>query len=149
MLWASTRKTAQLIERQLSIQNASLQSASQHQILSAHRDIFLRLTENEELTRLLHVGAQSEQEISAIRRTMLASILVNHCLRIYLDTQAGQVPSLPQYDFASDAADMFSLPIVQQKWPIIRSFQPKDFVEFIEKQVLPKCERIVRSQTTQ
>lgn len=137
LLWRVTTRSARSIEDQLHRQNDYYESSSGHSTIDAHREIFLAIIGDADLAEI--VFADDPKDISeslSIKRDIITSILINHCLRIYVDYQNGIQNNDNLEQFIADAQSMFSIPVVIQRWNHVKGSHRRDFREFIDTKVI-------------
>ncbi|MQB05725.1 hypothetical protein DXT91_16540 [Agrobacterium tumefaciens] len=134
LLWKSTQNQILNQNQQLLNQQQQLRSTAQSEIISSHRSLFLTIIQNESL--LKHIS--SSENTDQTRRSMLASMLINHCGLMYTEYKAGNMPLQNMSGFTDDAADLFSIRIVNERWHSVKAFHDKSFAKFIDEEVLPK-----------
>lgn len=119
--------------RNIRIIRAQLKSQSYHQIIDSHRNLFLDIIKSDEL-----LNAISDSNIDETRKTMLASVIINHASRIFNDF-VNDIAHIGNKDsFLEDLVETFQIEIVSARWPQVRAYHNKDFRDYIEKEVIPK-----------
>ncbi|WP_454700890.1 hypothetical protein [Agrobacterium burrii] len=134
LLWKSTQNQISNQNQQLLNQQQQLRSTAKSEIISSHRSLFLTIIQNEDLLK----NISSEDNTEKTRRSMLASMLINHCGLMYTEYRAGNMPLQNMSGFTDDAADLFSIRIVNERWHSVKAFHDKEYSRFIEDEVLPK-----------
>jgi len=141
LLWLTTRgqlinqqKQLENQQEQLAYQQQQLRSTAKSEIIASHRSLFLAIIQNEELLKTISTQPNAEKT----RRSMLASMLINHCGLMYAEYKAGNMPLENMSGFTDDAADLFSIRIVNERWHSVKAFHDRKFSAFIEEDVLPK-----------
>ncbi|MER8995555.1 hypothetical protein [Mesorhizobium sp. M0678] len=134
LLWISTRSTVKILKTQLDNQSKQIKSAANSQIISSHRELFLAILQDEDLSRALF-GTKRGADADLIRRRWLGTILINHCYLIFAEHQTGVIIG-EFYEFVEDAKDLFSFGIVRSRWEEVRDFHRADFARFIDIWVL-------------
>jgi len=129
-LWYLTNKNILLVKQQIEIQNAASRSTAWHTLLDSHRDLYLEIIGNEELLTLF--SKETNIEANEVRKKYLATLMINHALRIFLDYQNKlDIPDERQ-GFVNDLRSMLKYGFVQARWDEIRSFYPHSFTTFID-----------------
>lgn len=136
LLWVATNKTTKILSEQVLYQISIALSTAHHNTLNAHRDIFLNIISNAELLQLLADDLNLSSEET--RKKFLASILINHTLRIFLDYKNRLPYDKDIRSFSMDAGDLFSIKMVRERWDEVKEFHPISFVNYIDSQVLNK-----------
>ena len=113
--------------RNLKALSLQMQSQSSQALVEAHKTLFMPLVQNAKLAELAS-GSQGP----AFRKKMLASMMINHASRIYYEIADGVIPDYDRQVFQDDLLDMFSIPIVEKRWPEVRSFHRAGFVLFVD-----------------
>jgi hypothetical protein len=134
LLWMSTRSTVKILKTQLDNQLRQIKSASNSQIITSHRELFLTILQDEHLSAALF-GKKRGVDADSIRRRWLGTILINHCYLIFAEHQTGVI-SGEFYEFVEDAKDLFSFGLVRSRWEEVRAFHQADFARFIDVWVL-------------
>ncbi|MBU0966977.1 MAG: hypothetical protein KKA54_11440 [Proteobacteria bacterium] len=121
---------------QLELKKQSLISSSsiQHSIINAHRDLYLEIIKNDELLKVFSSSVNMDKEEA--RQQMLATMLINHTLRIFLDYKNSMIENINFENFAKDAADLFSLPFVRSRWEEVKHFHPSSFRSYVDDKLL-------------
>lgn len=133
LLWFNTL-SVKALKIQLDDQNRLYRSQSSHAILDAHRELYLALISSDDLVRLLKPDELSSEET---KKQILGTLLINHCLRNYMDRVKYFDQPVERQSFIADARGVFETDIVRQRWPTVRDFHPPEFVSFIEEKVCP------------
>lgn len=132
LLWRTTNKSVQKLDEQIEHQKSTSLSAAHHNVLDAHRSLFLNLITNDSL---LKTYCGDDENIDEVRKNLLASALINHALRIFLDYE--NKLSFEEIDaYENDVRDLFSHPLVLKRWEQVKMFHPSAFRSFIDDKVL-------------
>lgn len=136
MLWSTSNKTADLIRQQISNQVASNNSIAHHATLDAHRDLFINIIKDKDLLNIYAADFCSSADDA--RHKLLASLLINHTLRIFEDIcQYSLVDSRGSFDsFVEDARELFTLSFVRDRWMEVKEFHPPKFRAYVESNIL-------------
>jgi hypothetical protein len=118
-----SRRNIELLARQV-------QSQARHNVFEAHKSLFMQIITRDDLCAMVSDGAADDY-----KRRMLASMLINHCARIFSDHEV-QLHSTEFNEFIRDATDLFTITIVRNRWPEVRDFHARPFREFVEQHVL-------------
>lgn len=133
LLWLTTRRSLKEIHRQNENIARSIRIDTIHKITQSHQNIFLSLLNNpvlaSELTKGMAVG---EKFIGQ----MIGTALINHCSAVHLFALQQTLDSDDWIGIQNDIADLFSWPVVRERWPEIRTFYSKKFQNFIETVVI-------------
>ena len=131
LLWYSTHKTTRLVERQISLQTAANRSAAWHNLLDSHRDLYLQIISNDKL--LKSFGTSAEGTHQEVREKYLATLMINHALRIYLDYENRLDMPEELEGYVKDLQSMLQFGFVKNRWEEIREYYPSSFKEFMEQ----------------
>lgn len=137
-LWWTTRKSVRLIRDQVEYQIQSSRSSAYHHSLNAHRDLQMGILGDEKLIGLYSSEINIAPDV--LRRKMLASIMINHALSIFLDHQNNLAFDQKWDGFISDASDMFSIPFIRKRWEEVKQFHPESFRLFIDSDIRDKID---------
>ncbi len=130
-LWYLTYKNIQLIKQQIDVQSAMGRSAAWHNVIDSHRDLYLEIIKNDELLKLY--SEEVGQEPGLVRKKYLATMMINHALRIFLDySNKLDIPE-DQEGYTNDLHSMLNFKFVQERWGEVRNFYPQSFREFIDQ----------------
>lgn len=139
LLWYSTRANVRALEHQLSVlksqaaqQTSFYKVTASNTVLDAHREIYLSLIENPKLARLLQTSLPAANERTIAE--LLASIMINHCSRVYQNFQHGFFDHSDFAGFYRDARDLFNVPLIKWRWETVAKYHSDDFVKFINDQ---------------
>ena len=130
LLWISTRKTTKLLARELQNQVASNASTAHHNVLDAHRNLYLDIIRDSCLLKIL-ASSMGVNEDEA-RSKFLGTLLINHTLRIFWDYKNNLADARSLDSFQRDVSDMFSFPFVRKRWEEVKKFHPPEFQIFID-----------------
>lgn len=122
LLWFSKRTLDAVL--------VQLRSQSSHQIVEAHKTLFLPLVSDPDLAALVSNG--DGQNFS---RRMLGSILINHAGRIFAEFKYKVRSKDDIARFRADLRDMFEMEIVRGRWPSVKAFHDAKFVAFVEETI--------------
>ncbi|MDA8172091.1 MAG: hypothetical protein M0Z48_09745 [Nitrospiraceae bacterium] len=134
LLWISTRKTTKLLTRELQNQVASNISIAHHNVLDAHRDLYLEIICDPYLLKTLAASMGVDEDEA--RTKFLGTLLINHSLRIFWDYKYNLADSRSLDSFQRDVSDMFSFPFVRKRWEEVKKFHPPEFQIFIENAIV-------------
>jgi hypothetical protein len=137
LLWITTRRsvrlTSKMVEqlvRQVNHQLALSQTASKHGLIDSHRELFLSVLGNRDLTEIL--ARENEVSTDQLQRNILASFLINHCSTIF-DYHVNNVISSDHLEsFVRDAKDMFQWGFLRERWKTVRTYHSGDFQQFVD-----------------
>lgn len=131
LLWNSTRKTIALLKEQVEIQNAASKSTAWHKLIDSHRDLYLEIIANDKLLKLF--SKEIHLDPHEVRRKYLATLMINHALRIYLDYQ--NKLNIPEdlKGYVNDLHSMLQFRFVQKRWDEIKGFYPDAFKDFFDQ----------------
>jgi hypothetical protein len=131
LLWSANKKTIALLA-------AQMQSAAHHAVLDSHRELFFEILRNPQLCRVFAADLGLSEEIA--REKYLATLLINHARRLYMDHRFNVASEDLLESFARDARELFSMPFVRQRWKEVREYHPQEFVAFVEHRISsPDC----------
>ena len=133
LLWKVSRDTTRLLQEELKRQVAASQSNSHHSVLDAHRTLILELMRDEKL--LQSFSAELGLTTSDARTKFLATLLINHARRIFVDYNH-RLANDNMDSFSEDARELFSLPFIKQRWSEVKEFHPQGFRNFVESRLL-------------
>lgn len=133
LLWISTRKTTELLARELQNQIASNVSIAHHAVLDAHRNLYLEVIRDPHLLAIL----ASSMEISEdeARSKFFGTLLINHALRVFWDYKYNIADAKSMESFQRDVCDMFSFPFVRKRWEEVKKFHPPEFKIFVDNAI--------------
>lgn len=134
LLWLSTKRTVEIMKLELKKQSSIGYSATQHSIISAHRDLYLEIIKNDELLSVFSSSLGIDKEEA--RKQMLATMLINHTLRIFLDYKTSMVEHINFDSFAKDAKDLFSMPMVRNRWEEVKHCHPASFRSYVDDKLI-------------
>ena len=134
LLWATTKRTVELMQLEIKKQSSLSYSATQHSIINAHRDLYLEIIKNDELLTVFSSGVDLEKEEA--RKQMLATMLINHTLRIFLDYKNSMMEHISFENFAKDAQDLFSIPFIKNRWEEVKHFHPSSFRTYVDDKLI-------------
>lgn len=119
MLWF-TRRTVQALLSQL-------RSQSSHQIVEAHKSLYMPIVSNPDLSRIVSGG-----EPTKFQQRMLGSMMINHAGRIFAEFKHKIRSPGDMARFQTDMRDMFTLGLVASRWPEVKTFHDADFMAFVD-----------------
>jgi hypothetical protein len=131
-LWFYTIQSVGALKDQIKSQLTIAKSQALHATIDAHRELYMKILTDSTLLEI--VMGQPKKNY---KESMLASMLINQCSRIYHDYKKSIVDSNWADHFRNDAADLFSVPIVLARWPSVESMHEPSFRQFINENVLP------------
>lgn len=141
LLWLSTRKAVQLNARmveqlviQVNHQIALSHTASEHNIIDSHRELFLSVLQDENLLKIFADDAKLAPE--NIRKNILGTFLINHCATIFYYHANKVVSDATTENFVRDAKDLFDLPFLRKRWVEVKEFHSKAFRTFVDDVLL-------------
>jgi hypothetical protein len=105
-------------------------------LTSAHREIWSRLYERKELSRVLAVSVNLRQQPTTAEEELFVHTLILHLRTAFKARTLGM-----QFDDDAVAADIrqfFSRSIPRDVWARSKVFQDKDFVAFVESCMEPR-----------
>jgi len=111
-------------------------------LTNAHREIWSRLYEREELSRVLAESVNLRREPITAEEELFVHTLILHLRAAFKARALGM-----QFDDDAVAADIrqfFNRPIPRSVWELSKVFQDNDFVEFVERCIAP-CEPVKRA----
>ena len=112
LLWIANRRTVQLLSKEVSHQISAGYSDAHHNTLNAHRDLFIPIITNDKLLETL--ASSLRLEVEDIRQNFIASMFINHTLRIFLDYKHNIALEENDKGFELDARDLFSIDFVKK-----------------------------------
>jgi len=107
-------------------------------LTKAHRDIWWKLYERPELSRILVARVDLKREPLTHEEELFVHTLILHLRSAFKARKLGM-----QFDddaVASDITELFVLPIPRAVWERSKAFQDKDFVAFVESCLNPRSE---------
>lgn len=139
-LWIATRRNVVALEMQLRL----LEEQTTHQkrfngvlasnaVLDAHREIWLPVISNPKLTSLLIQSSPADADRTAAE--FLASILINHCARIFQNYENKIIDDSGFKAFCRDARHLFSFPLVSWRWQSVAKYHTESFGRFIHGEI--------------
>lgn len=129
-----TQKTVELLAKQIELTVLTNRANAQHQLLDAHWNLHSSILENEKLLEIY--TAQSSKGEKAVTTQMLATFLINHCLRIFIAFENSVLDSSQFDSFAADARDMFQMEFLRRRWEQVKEYHPASFRKFVDEQLL-------------
>lgn len=134
LLWITTRHTVTLLLEQVRHQIASQYSEAQHDIISAHRELFFGILGNSSLLESFTRANGLDPKTWEIEK--VSSFLINQVLIGYLNFSNGIISSAHFSGFKRDARDLFTYQSVRTHWERIRPLHTEDFRHFVETELL-------------
>jgi hypothetical protein len=107
-------------------------------LTTAHREIWSRLYEDKELTRVLSESVNFRREPMTAEEELFVHTLILHLRSAFKAREMGM-----QFDDDAVAADIrqfFNRPIPRAAWERSKVFQDHDFVAFVERCIEPRSE---------
>lgn len=145
LLWIYTRKSVELtskmvdqLRKQVDHQVALSQTASKHGLIDSHRELFLSVLDNSDLTEIL--ASENKVSTGELRKNILGTFLINHCSTIFDYHMNNVISSDHLENFVRDAKDMFQMTFLRERWQTVKSYHSKDFQRFVETILLPEDE---------
>ena len=108
-------------------------------LTTAHRDIWSRLHEQRELSRILAPTVNLRREPVTLEEELFVHILILHVRTAFKARELGM-----QFDDDAVAADIrqfFNRPIPHTVWERSKVFQDREFVEFVDRSIVPNAVR--------
>lgn len=105
-------------------------------LTAAHRGIWSRLYEHPELERVLDETVDLEATPPTVAEELFVHLLILHLRTSFKARQAGM-----EFDgdaVAADIREFLALPIPHAMWEKSKTFQDRDFVEFVEGCIEPR-----------
>jgi hypothetical protein len=100
-------------------------------ITEQYRQIWKELYERAELSRVLAKDADVEKQPVSVQEELFVKTLVLHLGTVYRAMKHSEFVKLE--GLRRDVREFFTLPIPREVWQRVKSFQDKDFVEFVGK----------------
>jgi hypothetical protein len=144
-LWLSTRKAVQLNARmveqlviQVNHQIALSHTASEHNIIDSHRELFLSVLQDEKLLEIFASDAKIAPDNA--RKNILGTFLINHCATIFYYHANKVISDANTENFVRDAKDLFDLPFLRKRWAEVKEFHSKAFQTFVDDVLLTEAD---------
>lgn len=130
MLWVTTHRSLREIRKQNKNIAHSLKRDTIQQITKSHQDLFLTILSDQVLlaTFAKSMGISSKK----FTKQMIGTLLINHCAAVHLCSMEELLTSSDWIAIENDILDLFSWPIVKERWPKIRAFYSVEFQKFID-----------------
>jgi hypothetical protein len=100
-------------------------------ITEQYRQIWKELYDRAELSRVLAKDADVKKQPVSIQEELFVKTLVLHLGTVYRAMKHSEFVKLE--GLRRDVREFFTLPIPREVWQRVKSFQDKDFVEFVGK----------------
>lgn len=134
LMWLTTRRTMQVLLKQVNHQIASSHSVAQHQAIDAHRELFLGIAHNPVLCDAFVQANHLDKE--AWIHQKIAVFLINNTMVYHANLLNGTISDNHWEGFKRDARDVFSYPSVRHEWQRVRLLHSKGFRHFVEQQLM-------------
>ena len=134
LLWFTTRRTVQLLLQQVNHQIASSHSVAQHQVINAHRDLFLGIANNPALCDAF-IQINNLDKDTWVRQK-IAAFLINNVMVYHTNLVNGTISHRYWEGFKRDSKEMFALPAIRHHWADVQAIHPREFREFVERELL-------------
>jgi hypothetical protein len=134
LLWISTRQTVQLLLEQVRHQIANAYSQAQHDIIDAHRELFLGILNNPSLLESFTKANKLDPKVWELQK--ISEFLINQVLVGYLNFRNGIISPKHFAGFKRDAQDVFGYQSVRAHWSQVRVVHSDDFRHFVEAELL-------------
>jgi len=135
LLWLTTRRSLKEIHMQNENIARSIRIDTIHKITQSHQNIFLTILSNSNLLSELKKSFAIEEKFIG---QMVGTILINHCAAVHLFAMHQTLDPGDWVGIQNDIADLFSWPVVIERWPEIRSFYSKEFQDFIDTIIIAR-----------
>lgn len=136
MLWYSTKKTTNLLSKQLETQIAANKSTFHHSVVDAHRELFSYIVSDSDLLKIFaNDSGLSEFDLKC---KYIGSMLINHTSRMFFDYYNGIYDQSGKICFEQDARQLFSMHFIKKRWLEVRDLHPDVFKKFVETSLLPE-----------
>lgn len=134
LLWKVNRQTLQMVQREVQNQISSSHSASYHGVLDAHRELILELLRDEKLLGVFstELGYTKDQT----RSKFIATLFINQASRIFADYNHHLAGEQTMESFSSDAAQLFSLPFIKERWQEVKVCHSVAFQKYVDTRLL-------------
>ena len=100
------------------------------ELARGHRDLWLQVTENPDLARILRADVNLHKAPVTIVEERFVHLLITHLAVTYTAMKTGVLPGLAGLE--NDVREFFALPIPRKVWMWSRRFQQPVFVRFVE-----------------
>lgn len=137
LLWVTTWRTLKLLSAQVNHQIASSDSLAQHQIVDAHRDLFLSILNNPALLESFAKANQLDPSVWGLQK--MADFLINQVLVAYLNFTNGLISKTQFEGFQRDAQNVFAYASVRERWNHTRAVHSAEFRNFVKTKLLWKA----------
>jgi hypothetical protein len=99
-------------------------------LAASHRDLWLKLLEKPELTRILRADVDLKKTRITVIEERFVHLLISHLAVSFAAYKSGVLPELA--GLQKDVQEFFVLPIPKQVWQWSRRFQQADFTAFVD-----------------
>jgi hypothetical protein len=107
-----------------------MRSQSQHQVMEAHKTLYMPLIQDDQLSALVF-GSNPK----VTKAALMASMIINHSSRVHSDYENGIFSQDYASGLAANIAGIFRLPAIAERWKIAKLYHRPSFVAFVEKAV--------------
>jgi hypothetical protein len=104
-------------------------------LTTAHREIWSRLYERKELSRVLSESVNLRSEPVTLEEELFVHTLILHVRTAFKARELGM-----QFDDAADIRQFFNRPIPRAVWERSKIFQDREFVAFVEQCIEPRAD---------
>lgn len=139
LLWLTMVRSLKQIRRQNDNLTRSIRNDAIHRITLSHQNIFLSILSDAKLRSSLAKGLSSPRKF---QQQMIGTLLINHCAAVHEYAVQQSLDPDDWLGMQNDIVDLFSWPVVRERWPQIRAFYSRDFQGFIDTLVV-KGRRVV------
>lgn len=129
LLWITTRASLREIQKQNDAFMRSVKNDTISKITASHQSLFLGIIGNPKLLKVLSKGLGPVEVFS---ENMVATLIINHCAAVHLYALQNTLEPEDWLGIQNDLEDLFSWPIVKERWPQIRTFYSKEFQDLID-----------------
>lgn len=134
LLWITTRRTLQLLVEQVRHQIANGYSQAQHDIINAHRELFLSILNNPSLLESFTSANGLDPKTWELQK--IGEFLINQVLIGYLNFVNGIISASHFEGFKRDARSLFAYKSIREHWQHVRAVHSDDFRRFVETELL-------------
>lgn len=141
LLWFTTRATLKILVEQVRHQFANSYSVAQGDIVSAHRELFFGILNNQPLLESFTRANNLDTKAWEIEK--ISEFLINQVLIGYINFKNRIISDIHFEGFKRDARSLFRYQTVCQHWTRVSDLHSDDFRHFVEAELLPS-ERTAR-----
>ena len=134
LMWLTTRRTMQVLLKQVNHQVASGYSVAQQRAIDAHRELFLAIVHNPSLCDAFVQTNDLDKETWFHKQ--MATFLVNNVMVYHANLVNGTISDRYFEGFKRDSKEVFAFPVVRRHWEHVRAVHPNEFREFVERELL-------------